>query len=33
MYQLPQEREHKDLTITKEMVMNKEIHLPFEKAG
>ena len=33
MYQLPQQRDPKELTITKEMVINKEAHLPFEKAG
>jgi len=33
MYQLPQQKEHRELTITKEMVEKKEIQLPFEKAG
>jgi ATP-dependent Clp protease ATP-binding subunit ClpX len=33
MYQLPQHRDHRELTITKEMVEKKEIQLPFEKAG
>ena len=33
MYQLPQQRDPKELTITREMVINKEAHLPFEKAG
>jgi ATP-dependent Clp protease ATP-binding subunit ClpX len=33
MYQLPQQKEHRELTITKEMVLKKEIQLPFEKAG
>jgi ATP-dependent Clp protease ATP-binding subunit ClpX len=33
MYQLPQEKAHRELTITKEMVEKKEIQLPFEKAG
>jgi ATP-dependent Clp protease ATP-binding subunit ClpX len=33
MYQLPQQRDQRELTITKEMVMNKEIQFPFEKAG
>ena len=33
MYQLPQQKESRDLTITKEMVDKKEIQLPFEKAG
>src|SRR5437764_12398873 len=33
MYQLPQSKEHRELTITKEMVEKKEIQLPFEKAG
>src|SRR5258706_7149155 len=34
MYQLPQQqKEHRELTITKEMVESKEVHLPFEKAG
>jgi len=33
MYQLPQSRDPKELAITKEMVVSKEAHLPFEKAG
>ena len=33
MYQLPQQKESRELTITKEMVEKKEIQLPFEKAG
>src|SRR4030095_15230789 len=33
MYQLPQQRDHRELTITKERVRNKEIQFPFEKAG
>ena len=33
MYQLPQQRDQRELTITKEMVLNKEIQFPFEKAG
>ena len=33
MYQLPQQKDHRELTITKEMVEKKEIQLPFEKAG
>jgi ATP-dependent Clp protease ATP-binding subunit ClpX len=33
MYQLPQQKEHKELAITKEMVIKKEIQFPFEKAG
>jgi len=33
MFQLPQQKEHRELTITKEMVLNKEIQFPFEKAG
>src|SRR4030095_3540941 len=33
MYQLPQQRDQRELTITKEMVVNKEIQFPFEKAG
>src|SRR2546422_39358 len=33
MYQLPQQKEHRELTITKEMVEKKEIQLPFPKAG
>lgn len=33
MYLLPQQKDHRELTITKEMVLKKEIHLPFEKAG
>ena len=33
MYHLPQQREPKELTITREMVTSKEAHLPFEKAG
>jgi ATP-dependent Clp protease ATP-binding subunit ClpX len=33
MYQLPQQKEYRELTITKEMVLKKEIQLPFEKAG
>jgi ATP-dependent Clp protease ATP-binding subunit ClpX len=33
MYQLPQQKEQRELTITKEMVDKKEIQLPFEKAG
>src|SRR5712672_3292028 len=33
MYQLPQQRDPKELTITREMVISKEAHLPFEKAG
>jgi ATP-dependent Clp protease ATP-binding subunit ClpX len=33
MYQLPQQKEHRELTITKEMVQKKEIQFPFEKAG
>jgi len=31
MYHLPQQREPKELTITKAMVTSKEAHLPFEK--
>src|SRR5678815_2370553 len=30
MYQLPQQRDQRELTITKEMVLNKEIQFPFE---
>jgi len=33
MYLLPQQKEHRELTITREMVITKEIQLPFEKAG
>jgi len=34
MYQLPMQKEHRELTITKEMVETKEIQLPpLEKAG
>jgi len=33
MYQLPQQKEHRELTITREMVEKKEIQLPFPKAG
>jgi ATP-dependent Clp protease ATP-binding subunit ClpX len=33
MFQLPQQKEHRELTITKEMVDKKEVRLPFEKAG
>src|SRR6266700_3842154 len=33
MYQLPQQKEHREVTITKEMVEKKEIQLPFPKAG
>src|SRR3989475_2448861 len=33
MYMLPQQKEHRELTITKEMVDKKEIQWPFEKAG
>ena len=33
MYQLPQQKDQRELTITKEMVEKKEIQLPFEKAG
>jgi ATP-dependent Clp protease ATP-binding subunit ClpX len=33
MYQLPQQKEHRELTITREMVVNKTVQLPFEKAG
>jgi len=34
MYQLPMQKEHRELTITKEMVEKKEIRLPpLEKAG
>lgn len=33
MYQLPQQKDQTELTITKEMVEKKEIQLPFEKAG
>src|SRR2546427_745533 len=33
MYQLPQQKEHRELTITKEMVEKKEVQLPFPKAG
>jgi ATP-dependent Clp protease ATP-binding subunit ClpX len=33
MYQLPQQKDHRELTITREMVEKKEIQLPFEKAG
>src|SRR6184192_1428923 len=33
MYQLPQQKDHQELTITREMVEKKEIRLPFEKAG
>jgi len=33
MYQLPQQRDQRELTITKEMVLSKEIQFPFEKAG
>jgi ATP-dependent Clp protease ATP-binding subunit ClpX len=33
MYQLPQLKDHQELTITREMVEKKEIRLPFEKAG
>jgi ATP-dependent Clp protease ATP-binding subunit ClpX len=33
MYMLPQQKEHTELTITREMVEKKEIRLPFEKAG
>jgi len=33
MYQLPQQKEHREVTITQEMVEKKEIQLPFEKAG
>jgi ATP-dependent Clp protease ATP-binding subunit ClpX len=33
MYQLPQQKDHRELTITREMVEKKEVRLPFEKAG
>ena len=33
MYQLPQQRDQRELTITREMVLSKEIQFPFEKAG
>jgi ATP-dependent Clp protease ATP-binding subunit ClpX len=33
MFQLPQQKEHRELTVTKEMVLKKEIQFPFEKAG
>jgi len=33
MYQLPQQKETRELTITKEMVEKKAVDLPFEKAG
>jgi ATP-dependent Clp protease ATP-binding subunit ClpX len=33
MYQLPQQKEHRELTITREMVETKVVQLPFEKAG
>jgi ATP-dependent Clp protease ATP-binding subunit ClpX len=33
MYQLPQQKDQRELTITREMVEKKEIQLPFEKAG
>jgi ATP-dependent Clp protease ATP-binding subunit ClpX len=33
MYLLPQQKDHKELTITREMVEKKEIPFPFEKAG
>jgi ATP-dependent Clp protease ATP-binding subunit ClpX len=33
MFQLPQQKEHRELTVTKEMVLKKEVQFPFEKAG
>jgi ATP-dependent Clp protease ATP-binding subunit ClpX len=33
MYQLPQQKDWRELTITREMVLKKEIPFPFEKAG
>ena len=33
MYQLPQQKEWRELTITREMVLKREIPFPFEKAG
>ncbi len=33
MYTIPGQKNHEDLTITKQMVEKKEVRLPFEKAG